>query len=111
MKVSVQTVEEREPKLFNCKVSNSLLYLLYKQGCDHEKQIQQWVRMNNYNLANSYNLQCEAIVELLESLVVFHNGMGYNLDSHSVSERLHSFAYLARNKLPSSDFDWSKTVG
>lgn len=51
MKVSVQTVEEREPKLFNCKVSNSLLYLLYKQGCDHEKQIQQWVRMNNYNLA------------------------------------------------------------
>lgn len=71
---------------------------LYEQACDFQRMRDQWKSPESLHLALQYQNKLEAVVELMENIVVFHVGMGFDMDSYNVDERLKSFKYLFKGK-------------
>ena len=78
-------------------------YDLYHLKDLYERAKEAWERHNqwaNREFAYSpervlhYFIKCETLVELMESVTVFHIGLGYGLDDGSLKERLDSFKWI-----------------
>lgn len=69
------------------------LQFLYKRALDHEKSMAQWKKHEVWHYVHEYACKLEAVVELMESIVVFHLGSGLDQswDKPSIHGRLHSF--------------------
>ena len=72
------------------------IQFLYQKGLDCIQQIQQWQKIDKLHLASHYQSKLEMIVELMESITVFHIGDGINGFNHdkiyyTLIDRFHSF--------------------
>lgn len=77
---------------------------IYNKGLNHLKQKQAWLDCKaGISTSYEYELKLTAIVELLESIVVFHHGDGLdafsnkNKNNKTIEERLQSFYPLIKD--------------
>lgn len=62
--------------MYNKDFNKNQVVFLYKRGEEFIQQIEQWKRYEAWERVSHYNSKLEAIVELLESIFVFHHGDG-----------------------------------
>lgn len=119
MKIKGTKTVEFEAELFHCKVSNSFMVLLYERAKEAWAGYEQWKKMDSPGRSADYFAYCEALVRLLESLTVFHEGMGSmrprrnnaDMGCGSLKDRLISFAHLERKDLlKAEDFDFEREI-
>jgi len=78
------------------------LSLLYKTGEDHLQQIEQWKRTECWDEVARYDAKLEAIVELLETIIVFNHGDGLDnfrspgRKQKTIRERFESFEFKCK---------------
>lgn len=84
-------------KYHNPNFTSKHIKVLYTRGKEYQQQVEQWIRLRNIQLAAAYDAKLHAIVEMLESITVFHigdgiNGFAYgNKQYYTIDERLESF--------------------
>ena len=84
-------------KYYNPNFTSKHIKVLYNRGKEYQQQVEQWIRLRNIQLAAEYDAKLRAIVEMLESVTVFHIGDGINGFAHgnkqyfNINERLESF--------------------
>lgn len=80
---------------------------IYEAALHHEKMVNQWLGMDDFQRAAQYAAKLEAIVELMESIVVFNHGDGLRNfgrcslpmpEGHGLRWRLHSFDVLFHHR-------------
>jgi hypothetical protein len=74
-------------------VKRERLHGLYNPALEAWDMYVHWKDVDNPQQALEYFIKCETLVELMEKLHVYYQGLGANLKCRSLHDRLNSFDF------------------